>query len=193
MYHKKKYAKDGLLYYVPVGKMQTDLTLEVLKDLIATRLNLVMPIDVLESDRGPSIEEMAQFKRMKVIHVRPLTKSKSLPQCNHRMPATASSTAPFIERLQRDYPVVPKSSRNQPTASAASVTKSVTKSVMKRKLPPVQSVNPSKLMNLAQELPFTKSKTRNFPMKIWKFQFEDGSGVWGKADFELVKDIGEGP
>ena len=32
-------------------------------------------------------------------------------------------------------------------------------------------------------------------MKIWELKFEDGNGVWGKADlagFELVKDIGEG-
>ena len=80
--------------------------------------------------------------------------------------------------MRRDYPVVPKSSWNQPTASGAGVTKSV----MKWKLPPVLSVNPSKLMNLGQELPSTKSKSRKFPMKIWEFQFEDGSGVWGKAD-----------
>ena len=80
--------------------MQTDLTLEVLKDLIATKLNLVRPIDMLESDRGPSIEEMAQFKQTKIIHFRCLKKAKSLPQGNlHRMTATASSTAPFMERL----------------------------------------------------------------------------------------------
>ena len=58
--------------------MQTDLTLEVLKDLIATKLNLVRPIDMLESDRGPSIEEMAQFKQTKIIHFRCLKRGEIL-------------------------------------------------------------------------------------------------------------------
>ena len=43
----------------------------------STKLNLVGPIDLLESERGPSIEVKSQLKRTKVIHVRCLDQCMS--------------------------------------------------------------------------------------------------------------------
>ena len=54
--------------------------------IISTKLNLVGPIDLLELERGPSIEAKSQLKRTKVIHLR------CLDQCMSKIGGTKGPT-----------------------------------------------------------------------------------------------------
>ena len=54
---KQQYARDGPLHYVPVNMSDAE-SLTTLKDIISAKLNLVGPIDLLESERGPSMRSL---------------------------------------------------------------------------------------------------------------------------------------
>ena len=181
---KQQFAREGPLHYVPVNMPDTELTLTILKNLISTKLNLVGPIDLLETERGPSIEAKSQLKRTKIIHVR------CLDQC---MSEVITRPPKFALPPKREVarPVVPCS-------SSSSQYQSIPKSVMKRKADDdVPSITPTKMLQLGQNIPIVpKSKSRCYPMSVWEFTITDnGEGVWGDHSIIGVStgaDIGEG-
>jgi hypothetical protein len=170
----QRYAKDGPLHYVPINKVEDDVLLDLLKYMIAAKRNLW---SLMESDRGPLSEEKSQLKLTKIIHVRCLSECRSLKlkgnqrEFSGKREYQSMKVEKFVVKVQRTVSV-DLTKEDKPKSST------VVKSVMKRKLA-LPSVNSSKLMNLGKNLPITKSKTRNFPMKILEFKFENGNGTWG--------------
>ena len=158
------------------------------KRIISGKLALSGPIDLMESDRGPSIEEESQLKRTKIIHVRCLDQCKSLRIMREHLIAPKRETK-SCEVI--DITMTQKTTSKKSEIPSSS--KSVSKSVVGKRKSVVPSVTPSKLMNMGKNLSVTKSRINIVPMKVWEFDF--GMGSWGEPSFvgvEIVRDIEEG-
>ena len=193
----QKYAREGPLHFVPVNLQADEVTIDGLKELISAKLSLVGPIDLMESDRGPSIEDKSQLKRTKVIHVRCLNLCRSLMmQQRQKEVVEKRETVSCMNRVDLTQNPRNESHSNNRSSSVVSVkaanpvlskpAKSVMKSVIKRKLPPIPSMTPSKMLGSGKEMVVKESSTA--PLKIWEFKINNqGEGVWGEPTYAGIE------
>ena len=118
-----------------------EVTIEVLKEKIAEKLNLSGPLDLLQSDRRPSIEAKSQLKKTKMMHVRPVTQRKS--QLTQQMIITTKREV----RSERPNSHSTYECPVNDAPSSSGFSKPVPKSIMKHKAP-IISMTPSEMMNL---------------------------------------------